>query len=79
MHVRVLGVFQMSRHIEEIKELIFDELDFDEEETTSKKDRTKDTEKRTPVETIVFRDRAKRKKVPQVKRSLLIGESPLGI
>ena len=58
----------MSRHIAEIKDLIFAEPDFDDDEgEVSKKKRKKNEETTSPVETIVFRDPAKRRKKAQVR------------
>jgi hypothetical protein len=61
----------MSRHIAAIKDLIFDEPVFDDdEEHVSKKKRKKSKtieEPTTPVETIVFRDPAKRRKTAKVR------------
>lgn len=61
----------MSRHIAEIQDLIFDEPDFDDdEEKVSKKKRKKSKkieDTTPPVETIVFRDPAKRRKKVQVR------------
>jgi len=58
----------MARHVEEIKNMIFDEPDFenDEEEIKNKKIRRKKEEKKSSVETIVFRDPAKKRKVSNV-------------
>jgi hypothetical protein len=56
----------MGRHVEDIKNMIFDEPNFDndEEEIRIKK---KDV-KKSSVETIVFRDPAKKRKLPKVRQ-----------
>ena len=66
----------MSRHVDDIKTILFDEPDFDsEEEVKSKNARRKEkkklkiqteVKKKPQVETIVFRDPAKRKKLMNV-------------
>jgi len=62
----------MSRHVNEIKDMLFDEPDFDseDEEIKSKKIRRKKLkeEKKPSVETIVFHDRAKKRKISDVSR-----------
>jgi hypothetical protein len=59
----------MARHVEDIKNMIFDEPDFDndEEEIKSKKIQRKEDKKKSSVETIVFRDPAKKRKVSNVR------------
>lgn len=54
----------MARHVEDIKNLIFDEPDFesDDEEEELKSTKKLKKQKKSTVETIVFRDPAKRKK-----------------
>jgi hypothetical protein len=68
----------MSRHVDDIKTLLFDEPDFDSDDeikskTTRRKERKKlkkqVEEKHEPsVETIVFRDPAKRRKKLNVNK-----------
>lgn len=58
----------MSRHVDEIRELLFDEPEFesDEEVKKKKKKKVKNDQKKSAVETIVFRDPAKKRKVTKV-------------
>jgi hypothetical protein len=68
----------MARHVDEIKNMIFDEPDFDnddEKEIKSKKTRRKKLQKETTkssVETIVFRDPAKKRKITDVSRHISV-------
>lgn len=73
----------MSRHVDEIKNMLFDEPDFDsdddaEDEIKGKRARRKERKrlekqmeekKRPTVETIVFRDPRKKKKVINVSKT----------
>ena len=53
----------MSRHLDAIKDLLFDEPEFDDEELINTPSiQSKTTNEKRPVETIVFSDPAKRKK-----------------
>ena len=63
----------MSRHVDAIKQWVFEEPDFDDEtadEPVRRKKSKKITEKvdKSSVETIVFRDPAKRRKKTNVRR-----------
>jgi hypothetical protein len=64
----------MSRHVDDIKSLLFDEPDFDNDDeikskTTRRKEKKKLEEKHKPsVETIVFRDPAKKRKKLNVRQ-----------
>lgn len=66
----------MSRHVDEIKGLLFDELEFDSGEEEGervkkrKKKKVEQVEKKPPVETIVFRDPAKRRKLGNVSEMI---------
>jgi hypothetical protein len=71
----------MSRHVDDIKTMLFDEPDFDSDDeikskTARRKERKKlkkqSEEKTKPsVETIVFRDRAKKRKPSNVCRNFV--------
>ncbi len=62
----------MSRHVHEIKDMLFDQPEFDSDEEKVVKKKKKKVEKKSTVETIVFRDPAKKKKVVNVSRSIQI-------
>jgi hypothetical protein len=71
----------MSRHVDDIKTMLFDEPDFDSDDeikskTARRKERKKikkqSEEKTKPsVETIVFRDRAKKRKPSNVRQNFV--------
>lgn len=72
----------MSRHVDEIRELLFDEPEFESEEDEivvmkkGKKKKTKNEDKKkSTVETIVFRDPAKKRKVEKVSESIYISST----
>jgi len=58
----------MSRHVDEIKDMVFDQQEVDSDEEKVVRSKKKKVEKKSTVETIVFRDPAKRKKVVKVSR-----------
>lgn len=70
----------MSRHVDQIREMIFEEPEFesDEDEVVKKKKKkkVKKEEKKSTVETIVFRDPAKKRKLNKVSfhSSLFLNE-----
>ena len=67
----------MSRHVDDIREMLFDEPEFESEDDEvvikkAKKKKVKNEQKKATVETIVFRDPAKKRKVEKVSRSICI-------